>query len=230
MFRLALYSPLLSPFGTRECHKIQPSIVGSLPLTEGHCQLNQDCSKFSTIIPESAGALRPCGRIQPSNLSPILNTLAQLFAVSFRSELMLFRMKVVSNRSKSRKKSLGLSRRFESSHSPFPDWCGLMRVLRSIVQSLVLSMLHVWHPLFLRRFVALQFVRHNHPWHEALFLQQFAKESFCRIPQRECVVEPDAVTDDFAGESVTGVHEQGVANAVESVRLFYFPVNLTIPL
>jgi len=26
MLRLALYSPLLSPFGTRECHKIQPYI------------------------------------------------------------------------------------------------------------------------------------------------------------------------------------------------------------
>ena len=26
MFRLALYFPLLSPFGTRECHEIQPCI------------------------------------------------------------------------------------------------------------------------------------------------------------------------------------------------------------
>jgi len=34
MFRLALYFPLLSSFGTRERHKIQPCIVGSLPLTE----------------------------------------------------------------------------------------------------------------------------------------------------------------------------------------------------
>ncbi|MGV0029085.1 hypothetical protein, partial [Phormidesmis priestleyi] len=43
-------------------------------------------------------------------------------------------------------------------------------------------------------------------------------------------IKPDAVTDDFAREAVTGVHEQGVANGVESVRLFYFPVNLTIPI
>ena len=34
MFRLAFYSPLLSPFGARECHKIQPYILGSLPFTE----------------------------------------------------------------------------------------------------------------------------------------------------------------------------------------------------
>ena len=40
MFRLALYSPLLSPFGTRECHKIQPCTLGSLPLTEA-------CLRFS---------------------------------------------------------------------------------------------------------------------------------------------------------------------------------------
>ena len=40
MFRLASYSPLLSPFGTRECHKIQPCTIRSLPLTEA-------CLRFS---------------------------------------------------------------------------------------------------------------------------------------------------------------------------------------
>ena len=40
MLRLALYSPLLSPFGTRKCHKIQPCILGSLPLPEA-------CLRFS---------------------------------------------------------------------------------------------------------------------------------------------------------------------------------------
>jgi hypothetical protein len=48
------------------------------------------------------------------------------------------------------------------------------------------------------------------------------------VAQREGVIKPDAVTDNFAREAVTGVDEQGVANGVESGRLFYFPVNLII--
>jgi len=56
-----------------------------------------------------------------------------------------------------------------------------MRVLGSIVQALVRSMLHVLHHLFLRRFVALEFIRHDDSWHEALFFQQFAKEPLCRL-------------------------------------------------
>jgi hypothetical protein len=37
------------------------------------------------------------------------------------------------------------------------------------------------------------------------------------------------VANNFAGKAVTGVHGQAVANGVESVRLFYFLVELTIP-
>ncbi len=175
-----------------------------------------------------------------------------------------------------------------------------MGVLGSIIQPLVLSMLHVLHHLLLRRFVTLQFIRHDHPWHEALFFKEFAKESLCRlripmplqqdfqhvplriycppqvialllnrhhhfiqmplisderafaakligvllseflaplpnrfggdfdpaiqhhfldipIAQGERVIEPDTVANNFAGESMTGVHEQGIVNRVESV-------------
>jgi hypothetical protein len=37
------------------------------------------------------------------------------------------------------------------------------------------------------------------------------------------------VANNFAGKAVTGVHGQAVANGVESARLFYFLVKLTIP-
>jgi hypothetical protein len=60
-----------------------------------HCQLNWDCSKLSTVIPELAGALRLCSQIQPSNFSPIFKALAQLFAIAFGSQLMCFRVEVV---------------------------------------------------------------------------------------------------------------------------------------
>ena len=56
-----------------------------------------------------------------------------------------------------------------------------MGVLAKVVQALVLSMLHVLHHLFLRRFVTLEFVRHDDPWHEASFFEEFAKESFGRL-------------------------------------------------
>ena len=66
-----------------------------------------------------------------------------------------------------------------------------MGVLGSIVQPLVLSMLYVLHHLLLRCFVTLEFVGDNHPWHEALFFEEFAKESLCRL----CV--PMALEQDF---------------------------------
>ena len=56
-----------------------------------------------------------------------------------------------------------------------------MGVLGSIVQPLVRSMLYVLHHLLLRRFVALKFVGNDYSWHKTLLLQQFAKESLCRL-------------------------------------------------
>jgi hypothetical protein len=56
-----------------------------------------------------------------------------------------------------------------------------MRVLGSIIQSLVLSMLYILHHLVFCRFVTLEFVGDHHSWHEALLFQQFAKESMCRL-------------------------------------------------
>ena len=56
-----------------------------------------------------------------------------------------------------------------------------MGVLGSIVQPLVRSMLYVLHHLLLRRFVTLEFVGDDDPWHEALFFEEFAKESLCRL-------------------------------------------------
>ncbi len=187
-----------------------------------------------------------------------------------------------------------------------------MRILAQVVQPLMLSMLHVRHHLLLRCFVTFEFVSDNHPWHEALFFEQFAEESLRRlrvpvslqqdiqhvpfpihcppqvilllferhhylikmpfvsnvrtftpklirillpefltpfsncfvshlnssiqhhflnvsVAQGESVVEPDTVTDDFAGKTMPGVHGQPVANKVESGRLFYVRVKLTIP-
>lgn len=116
-----------------------------------------------------------------SNFSPILKSLVELLAIALSSQVMLFGVKVLSDGFKSREKSLYLSRRFESSHPSFSRSSRLMGILGSIVQSLMLSMLHVRHHLLLRCFVTFEFVSDNHPWHEALFFEEFAEESLRRL-------------------------------------------------
>ncbi len=51
-----------------------------------------------------------------------------------------------------------------------------MRVLRSIVQPLVLAMLNTRHDLSFRRAVALQLICDDHSWHVLQALQQLAEE------------------------------------------------------
>ncbi len=118
---------------------------------------------------------------QASDFSPILKSLAELLAIAISGQLMLFWVEVVSNRVKSRKKSLRLPWRFKSPHSSLSRSSWLMGILGSIVQSLVLPMLHVLHHLLLCGFVALKFVGDNHSRHKALPLQQFAEESMCHL-------------------------------------------------
>ena len=56
-----------------------------------------------------------------------------------------------------------------------------MRVLRSIVQPLMLPMLNTGHDLSFRRAVALQLIRDEHPRHVPQTLQQLAEELFCGL-------------------------------------------------
>ncbi len=49
------------------------------------------------------------------------------------------------------------------------------------------------------------------------------------IAQRKGIMQPNAIANNFAGESMTGIHGQAGAIKVELVRLFYIQVNLTIP-
>lgn len=51
-----------------------------------------------------------------------------------------------------------------------------MRVLCSIVQPLVLSMLHALEHLLLGSFVAFQLVAYEHPRHKALLLEELAEK------------------------------------------------------
>jgi hypothetical protein len=99
-------------------------------------------------------------QILTSDFSPILKSLAHFLAVAVSSQLMLFWVEMVSNRSKGGEKSLSLSWGFESSHSSFSRSSGLMGVLSSIVQSFMFSVLDIFEDLVFNSFVAFQFICH----------------------------------------------------------------------
>ena len=61
-----------------------------------------------------------------------------------------------------RKETLGMARGFVSAHLPLPLPGRLMRNLRPVVQSLVLSVLATEHNVRPGGSVALEFVRHQH--------------------------------------------------------------------
>ncbi len=64
---------------------------------------------------------------------------------------MLMEMKVTSNWLKRSQKPLGSLWRFETSHSPLSDSSRAMGILGSIVQAAMLSALHGWYQILLRR-------------------------------------------------------------------------------
>ena len=90
-----------------------------------------------------------------------------------------------------------------------------MGVLGSIVQPLMLSMFYALHYLLLCCFVTLEFVGNNHPWHEALFFQQFAKESLGRLGV------PMALQQDFQ-HSPLGIHRSPQIILLRLDRHYYF--------
>src|SRR3954447_17884383 len=84
-----------------------------------------------------------------------------------------------SNDSVNLDKALGLSSRFEPSHSPLPFSGRLMRVLRPVVQVPMLPMRNAGHHDSLRRPIAAQLVGDDHTRFAASSPQQLAKEANC---------------------------------------------------
>ena len=69
-----------------------------------------------------------------------------------------------------------MARGLEAAHGPFASARWLVRVLRTVVQTLVLAMLHARQHLLLRCLVAAKLVRDDHAWHIATALEQFPEE------------------------------------------------------
>jgi len=56
-----------------------------------------------------------------------------------------------------------------------------MRVLTAVIEIATLAMFNVWEYLALRRAVALQFIRDDHPWHILQPFEELTKKLLCRL-------------------------------------------------
>jgi hypothetical protein len=74
-----------------------------------------------------------------------------------------------------------MARGFEAAHSTFTLPCWLVRVLRLIIQTLVLAMLGAWHDYFLCGLIAGQFVGDDDSRNVLESFEQLAKEPFRRL-------------------------------------------------
>lgn len=78
--------------------------------------------------------------------------------------------------------ALQLARRFATAHDFLPHTRWLVRILRAIVESLVLAVLKTPTHVFVRCCVAFELVGDQYPRWEATLSQQFAHEPLGRIP------------------------------------------------
>ena len=77
--------------------------------------------------------------------------------------------------------ALGLAGGFELLHLPLSSACRLVRILRSVVQSLVLAMLNAGHDVPLRGAVAGELISDHDAWRSHLLLQQLAQQPLGRL-------------------------------------------------
>ena len=85
-------------------------------------------------------------------------------------------MKVAAYRFKGRQKALSVSRGLEAPHTPLPDSGGPVRILRSIIQTFMLSVFNAWNQLFFSRPIASEFVGNDDSWGKTGGLEQFTEE------------------------------------------------------
>src|SRR5262245_7373947 len=75
----------------------------------------------------------------------------------------------------------GMTRRFKPLHAIFALACGAMRVLTAVIEIATLAVFDPRQDLALRRAVALELIRDDHPWHVLQPLKQLAKELLRRV-------------------------------------------------
>jgi hypothetical protein len=89
------------------------------------------------------------------------------------------RSEMLGNGSIRGQKSLARPGGFEPLQAIFSLACGPMGVLTAVVERATLPVFHAGQSLLLRRAVAFQLLRDNHPWHIGEAFEQLAKALLC---------------------------------------------------
>src|SRR5436190_1874825 len=88
---------------------------------------------------------------------------------------------VLGNRAIRGQKTLGMPSRLEPLHAILALPRGPMRILTAVVEITTLAVFHPRQDLALRRAVALQLIRDDHPWHVLQPLEQLAEKLLGRL-------------------------------------------------
>jgi len=94
---------------------------------------------------------------------PALESVLQLLTIGGRSKPMPARTEMLRDRTIGGEKSLGVPRRFKPLHASLALTGGLMRVLCTVIEVAVLTMLYSRHNLALGGSVALEFIGDDDP-------------------------------------------------------------------
>src|SRR5262249_45029533 len=119
--------------------------------------------------------------LRARDFGPALESLPPLLPVVRRRQQMSSRSEVLGDWTIGRQEPLRMTRRLKPLHAIFSLGRGAMRILTAVIEVATLPMFHSWQDLALRRAVALELIRDDHPWHVLQPLEQLAKELLCRL-------------------------------------------------
>ena len=104
------------------------------------------------------------GDFSAGQLAPHQEAILHEGTVISGSETVAFGTKMIKDWTKSGKEPLCMPRGFETPHEVFSLPCWLVRALRSIVESFVLTMLDASQDLAFRCSITLQLIGNDHAW------------------------------------------------------------------
>src|SRR5215831_13226671 len=119
--------------------------------------------------------------LRARDCGPALESLPHLLPVVRRRQQMSSRSEVLGDWTIGRQEALRMPRRLQPLHAIFSLACGAMRVLTAVIEVATLPMFHPGQELALRRAVALELIRDDHPWHVLQPLEQLAKALLGRL-------------------------------------------------
>jgi hypothetical protein len=116
------------------------------------------------------------GHGRARHLSPALESVGHGLTVLGGGEPVASWSEVLGNGTIGGEETLRVTRRLESLHAPLPLPCGLVGIFRAVVEIAMLAMFHARQDVPLRRAIAFELVRDDHPWHVGQALEQLPEE------------------------------------------------------